>query len=259
MLAVVLGTALAAVAASPAPSFDAPIAARLTLLPEAGDVSTAAVGGQTSPDAGTPELPPAEATSPAEGAASASSAPAAEGAAAAAPAPEAEKKEEEKKEEPQSIAGPRRRMDMGTPAAGNAPDFKAYVPTRIRYVWPFAKDHELLPGDVRIPLPIWLMAVGGGAAIGAGLPFYALARTAESRLVNGDPSLRTDADRHALIGYGRTMEAVGVTLWATGGALIATSWTLFYVFGFQDKPKGLNYSLNVGPGGGNVSVEFALP
>lgn len=290
MLSAVLGSLLAVTSAAVSDSPEGgTIAARLNLLPEEAD-STSVVGGELAPDAGTPDpvatdAAPADASAPAEGAGVAEGAagatadptasvapPKADSSAAASPstpgateqpAAEAQQAEatpeekEEKKEEPKSVAGPRRRMDgFGAPAAASAPDFKAYVPTRIRYVWPFAKEHELLPGDVRIPLPIWLMAVGGGASIATGVPFYTLARNAESRLVNGDTSLRTDADRAALLDHGRTMEAIGVGLWVAGGALIATSWTLFYVVGTQEKPKGLNYSLSVGPGGGSVSLTF---
>lgn len=130
---------------------------------------------------------------------------------------------------------------------------------RVRYVWPFAKESELLPGDVRIPLPVWLMAVGGGAAVAAGIPFYTIARGAESRLNSGDDTIRTDADRAQVLNFGRTMEAWGVGLWATGGVLVAASWTVFYVLGVQEKPKGMNYSLQLGPQGGMVQLEWRLP
>lgn len=221
--AVVAATVLARQAV-PAP--DAPA----TEAGEPGVAEEAAAG-----DA--PQTPPADAATASDPAPAAAQTPAASPTPAAASAEKDEEAEEDELEsfEPKPYTG------------------------RIRYVWPFAKEHELLPGDVRIPLGVWLMAVGGGAAVAAGVPFYTIARATETRLISGSNSIRTDAERADTVRFGRTMEAWGVGLWATGGVLVVSSWAAFYLLGFQDKPKGLNYSMSVGPQGGMLQLELALP
>ncbi len=249
-------------------SLDPSLAARAVLLTPQLTAGEQAVAG--APDAGVaPEEAPAE-TAPGEQTSGAQEAPAV--AAPASPAPVSADPAPASEEAPGTGATA---SDAAPPASPPAepelkgmeePELKGMETEagkpwtgRVRYVWPFAKESELLPGDVRIPLPVWLMAVGGGAAVAAGIPFYTIARGAESRLNSGDDTIRTDADRAQVLNFGRTMEAWGVGLWATGGVLVAASWTVFYVLGVQEKPKGMNYSLQLGPQGGMVQLEWRLP
>lgn len=145
----------------------------------------------------------------------------------------------------------------------------ATAASRVHYVSPFTKDSELVPGDVRIPLFVWAMAAGGGAAILGGVPPYLVARTVVSRLEGGDFTIRTDAERQELIAHGKRMEALGLGLWAVGGTLLAASWTAVYVFNVRDevtaqtdangRRKRPVWKLEVAPAGAGMMLRLQHP
>jgi hypothetical protein len=80
----------------------------------------------------------------------------------------------------------------------------------------------------RLAPGVWIPAWSGAALMGAGVGFQISARWHEGRLIDGDPTLKTDAQVQQVMAAGRRADVIGVTLLAVGATSLATAMVLHY-------------------------------
>lgn len=97
----------------------------------------------------------------------------------------------------------------------------------------------------------WLPAAGGGLLLASGAVCYGLARGAESRLLNGDPTIPDDGAA-AVAATGRTEQTLAFVLGGAGLAALATAGVMFLAGGSDAAP--LNVAVAPRPGGGALLI-----
>jgi tetratricopeptide (TPR) repeat protein len=87
----------------------------------------------------------------------------------------------------------------------------------------------------------YLPAIAGGVLVVAGGVSYGLARAEHSRLLDGDPDLRTPEDVRGSVSRGKTLQAVGFGLMGVGVVGLGVSAGM-YLLGAPEKPLALGVS-----------------